>query len=53
MMIYACDNCHFLFIRYSETEQCPDCGKFAVRPATEEEQTEFARIIAENKLDPL
>ena len=26
-MIYACDNCHFLFSRTAEPEQCPDCGK--------------------------
>ena len=26
-MIYACDNCHFLFSRTTEPEQCPDCGK--------------------------
>lgn len=40
-MIYACDHCHFIFSRASEPEQCPDCGKYTVRLATEEEQNEF------------
>lgn len=40
-MIYACDNCGFLFSRSSEPEQCPDCGKDTVRPANEVEQEEF------------
>ena len=38
-MIYACDNCHFLFSRTKQPEQCPDCGKYAVREATEAEKT--------------
>ena len=25
-MLYACDNCHYLFLRTSE-DTCPDCGK--------------------------
>ena len=33
-MIYACDNCHFLFSRTTEPEQCPDCGKYTVRRAS-------------------
>lgn len=40
-MVYACDTCHFLFSRVAETEQCPDCGKYTVRPAYEAEQEEF------------
>lgn len=42
-MIYACDLCHFIFERKSDPEQCPDCGKAAIRPADEEEQKEFAQ----------
>lgn len=41
-MIYACDNCYFLFSRSGAPEQCPDCGKYVIRPATEGEQKEFA-----------
>ena len=46
-MIFACDNCGFIFSRSEETEQCPDCGKYEVRPANEEEQKEFAQRMAE------
>ena len=40
-MIYACDHCHFLFSRTSPVQQCPDCGKENIRPATPEEIQEF------------
>lgn len=40
-MVYACDLCHFLFSRSVEPEQCPDCGKHTVRPAIQEEESEF------------
>lgn len=46
-MIFTCDNCGFIFSRGEETEQCPDCGKYEVRPANEEEQKEFAQRMAE------
>lgn len=46
-MIYTCDNCDFIFSRSEETEQCPDCGKYEVRPANEAEQEEFAQRMAE------
>lgn len=46
-MIFTCDNCGFIFSRREETEQCPDCGKYEVRPANEEEQEEFATRMAE------
>ena len=46
-MIFTCDNCGFIFSRSEETEQCPDCGKYEVRPANEEEQVEFAQRMAE------
>lgn len=40
-MLYACKHCNFLFESDVETEQCPDCGKYAVRPATESEIEEY------------
>ncbi len=40
-MIYACDACRFLFKRVSEPGQCPDCGKYNIRPATKAEVEEF------------
>ncbi len=50
-MIYSCDNCHFIFSRAAEPEQCPDCGKYTVRPATPAEEQEFeARLNAPSEL---
>lgn len=46
-MIFTCDNCGFIFSRSEETEQCPDCGKYEVRPANESEQEEFSERMAE------
>ncbi len=46
-MVFTCDNCGFIFSRSEETEQCPDCGKYAVRPADEDEQKEFEQRMAE------
>ena len=46
-MIFTCDNCRFIFSRVEETDQCPDCGKHAVRPANEAEQEEFSARMAE------
>ena len=40
-MIMACDNCKYLFEASEKTTQCPDCGKFKVRQATQEEQKEY------------
>lgn len=47
IMIFTCDNCGFIFSRSEETEQCPDCGKYEVRPANETEQEEFSERMAE------
>ena len=52
-MIFACENCYFLFSRTVQPEQCPECGKYMVRPATEDEQAEFKRRLEDAKRDPL
>lgn len=52
-MVFACDTCYFLFSRTVEPEQCPECGKYTVRPATEEEQEEFQRRLEDAERDPL
>lgn len=48
-MIYKCGKCHYLFSSEEELTdkkdshyRCPDCGKFAVRIATEAERKEYA-----------
>ena len=46
-MLYACDNCHYLFLRTSE-DTCPDCGKAMIRPATSEEKEEYKNREKEN-----
>ena len=40
-MLYACEACHFLFEKIYDEGRCPDCGKFAVRTATESEIEEY------------
>jgi len=52
-MVFACDNCHFLFSRTTQPKQCPDCGKYTVRPANEDEQREFEMQLAKARLCPL
>ena len=39
--IYSCKNCGFIFTRVGECNQCPDCGKYTIRLANEEEIKEF------------
>ena len=46
-MFFACDKCHFLFSRTKEPEQCPDCGKYAVREADEAERLEYEKLCEE------
>lgn len=40
-MVFTCNNCHFIFNSKQQPEQCPDCGKYTVRLATEEEEKEL------------
>jgi len=47
-MIYVCDNCKFCFERLSNVEQCPDCGKFTVRTANENEKVNYMKNKDEN-----
>ena len=42
-MIYTCDSCFFTFRRTGKVEACPDCGKLAVREATDNEKDEFKK----------
>ena len=36
-MIYACDDCGFLFRRFGKVESCPVCQGARIRAATREE----------------
>lgn len=40
-MIYACDACRYIFETEEKITQCPDCGKFEIRAATEDEISEY------------
>jgi len=42
-MIYACDACRYIFEAERQITQCPDCGKFEVRSATENEISEYEK----------
>jgi len=46
-MIYTCNACRFTFYRSGEVETCPDCGKPAVREATDKEKEEYRKNQAE------
>lgn len=50
-MIYACDACRFLFERTGKTERCPDCGKFNIRPANNDEITEYKNRRLEKEIN--
>lgn len=45
MFAYTCENCHFTFLRSAQQEQCPDCGKFRLRIATEDEKKAFEKNV--------
>jgi uncharacterized Zn finger protein (UPF0148 family) len=50
-MIYCCEKCGFLFERYGDVEQCPDCNSSRVRHADEQEQSDFKhRLMDADKL---
>lgn len=42
-MIYACDACRYLFESEKPITQCPDCGKYKVRLATDDEISEYEK----------
>ena len=45
--IYFCDACHYCFPADQQPDRCVDCGKMALRVATDEEIIEYERIRAE------
>jgi len=48
-MIYTCNHCRFTFRRSGAVENCPDCGKPAVREATPKEKDEYKKNLAEQE----
>lgn len=52
-MICTCERCLYTFEMMSQPEQCPDCGKYAVRTATTREIAEYRRYRQELADKPL
>lgn len=48
-MIYACENCGFVFRRTGEGKQCPSCEKNHIRSATEEEIQRLQTLLEQGK----
>ncbi len=42
--IYFCHACRYTFSSQDTPDRCPDCGAYAVRPATEEQIVDYERI---------
>jgi len=42
-MIYACDNCLFIFGSSNDCKSCIDCGKPTIRAATLDECNEYVQ----------
>lgn len=38
-MLCTCESCRYIFSTDMFDEQCPDCGKYTVRPSSAEETT--------------
>ncbi len=48
-MIYACEDCGFLFCRAGEVNECPSCEKNHVRSATGEETGRLQTLLERGK----
>ena len=46
MNIYHCDACRYTFEYKNLPDRCPDCGRTAVRHATDSEITDYIQIRA-------
>lgn len=40
-MFFTCNECKYTFVSEKIPERCPDCGKIAIRKATDEEIAEY------------
>ena len=48
-MIYACENCGFLFRRMGGAERCPMCEGLWIRPASARETERLEEKLAQDK----
>ena len=51
--IYHCHACRYTYSSAKVPDRCPDCGAYAVRPATEEQIKDYERIRREIEEDRL
>ncbi len=51
-MIYACEECGFLFYRVGEVKECPACEKNRLRPANKEEIRQLQSFLNQPKTNP-
>ena len=43
MKLYICKLCNYEFESEESVGQCPDCGKFQIRPASESETEAYSK----------
>lgn len=48
MKIFVCDHCKYVFESEEDVSQCPDCGKYEVRAATQSEIEEYEKRKEDN-----
>ena len=48
-MLYACEDCRFLFFREGEVKECPSCEKNNIRLATKEETARLHKLLDHRK----
>ena len=47
--LYHCTHCHYSYLSGGKPQQCIDCGKFAVREATDTEAWDWVRYAMEEQ----
>lgn len=47
--LYHCTRCHYSFLAAGRPQQCIDCGKYAVREATDSEAWDWVRYAMEER----
>lgn len=52
-MICTCERCLYTFESAAHPEQCPDCGKYAIRTASAREIAEYRHYRQEQAGQPL
>lgn len=51
-MIYACEECGFLFYRVGEVNACPNCERQTIRPATMDQTAMLLPYLQDQNIGP-